>query len=553
MAKQILFGEDARIKIKKGIDQVANAVKVSLGPKGRNVVLDKGFGSPIITNDGVTIAKDIDLADKFENVGASLIKEVAEKTNDVAGDGTTTATVLAQAIIEEGLRNVAAGTDPVALKSGMQKAVAAAIEGLKQITKPVNDKKEIAQVATISSLDESVGQMIADVIEEVGKDGVVTVEESQTFGLSKEVVKGMRFDKGYVSHYMVTNPERMEAEFNDAYILITDQKISALHDILPLLEKVAQSGRKEIVIIADDIDGEALATFVVNKLRGTFNVLAVKAPGFGDRRKEMLNDIAILTGGQVISEEVGLKLEKTEIENLGQARKVVATKEFTTIVDGKGEAKEIASRIAKIKKEYEMTDSQFDKEKLQERLAKLSGGVGVIKVGAATETEMKEKKFKIEDALNATKAAIAEGIVPGGGAALVKISGALLDLIKEQKMDLSDEERIGVKIIQTSLIAPLRQIALNAGIKDISLILNDIKDLKDANSGYDFSVMAKVDMLKAGIVDPMKVTRTALENASSIATTLITMETVVTDIPEKNEHDHGMGGGMPGMGGMGMM
>jgi len=551
MSKQILFGEEARTKVKKGIDQVANAVKVSLGPKGRNVVLDKGYGSPVITNDGVTIAKEIDLQDKFENVGASLIKEVAEKTNDVAGDGTTTASVLAQALIEEGLRNVAAGTDPVSLKSGMQKGVAAAIEGLKKITKPVNDKKEIAQVATISSLDENVGQMIADIIEEVGKDGVVTVEESQTFGLQKEVVQGMRFDKGYVSPYMITNPERMEAEYNDPYILITDQKVSALHDILPLLEKVAQSGRKELVIIADEIEGEALATFVVNKLRGTFNVLGIKAPGFGERRKEMLNDIAALTGSQVVSEEIGLKLEKAEIEHLGSARKVVATKEYATIVDGKGEKKAIEARVAKLKKEFELTDSSFDKEKIQERLAKLSGGVGVIKVGAATETEMKEKKFKIEDALNATKAAIAEGIVPGGGAALAKIGHALYDLIKEMKIELTDEEKIGVKIIQTSLTAPLRQIAANAGIKDISLILNEIKDINDASSGYDFSTCAKVDMLKAGIVDPMKVTRTALENASSIATTLITMETVITDIPEKHEHEHG---GMPGMGGgMGMM
>jgi len=551
MSKQLLFGEEARVKIKKGIDQVANAVKVSLGPKGRNVVLDKGFGSPVITNDGVTIAKEIELEDKFENIGASLIKEVAEKTNDVAGDGTTTATVLAQAIIEEGLRNVAAGTDPLALKTGMQKAVAAAILGLKKITKPIKDKKEVAQVATISSLDEQVGNMIADIMEEVGKDGVVTVEESQTFGLQKETVQGMRFDKGYVSPYMITNTERMEAEYEEPQILITDQKISAIHDILPLLEKVAQGGKKELVIIADDIEGEALATFVVNKLRGTFNVLGIKAPGFGDRRKEMLNDIAVLTGSVVVSEEVGLKLEKADLEHLGTARKVIATKEYTTIVDGKGDKKDISARIAKIKKEVEMTDSSFDKEKLTERLAKLSGGVGVIKVGAATETEMKEKKFKIEDALNATKAAVAEGIVPGGGAALAKIAYALGEMLKESQTVLSEDEKIGVKIIQNSLTAPLRQIAANAGIKDISLILNDIKELSDANSGYDFATMQKVDMLKAGIVDPMKVTRTALENASSIATTLITMETAVTDIPEK--HEHGMPGGMPGMGGMGMM
>jgi len=549
MAKQLLFGEDARAKIKKGVDQVADAVKVSLGPKGRNVVLDKGYGSPVITNDGVTIAKEIELEDKFENIGASLIKEVAEKTNDVAGDGTTTATVLAQAIIGEGLKNVAAGTDPLSLKSGMQKAVAAAILGLKKITKPIIDKKEITQVATISSLDEQVGQMIADIIDEVGKDGVVTVEESQTFGLQKEVVQGMRFDKGYVSPYMITSPERMEAVFENPSILITDQRISALHDILPLLEKVAQSGKKDLVIIADEIEGEALATFVVNKLRGTFNVLGVKAPGFGDRRKEMLNDLAVLTGSQVITEEIGLKLEKADLEHLGSARKVVATKEYTTIIEGKGEQKAIAERVAKIKKELENTDSQFDKEKLQERLAKLAGGVGVIKVGAATETEMKEKKFKIEDALNATKAAIAEGIVPGGGAALAKIAQALAGLLKEQKVELSDEEKIGVKIIQSSLTAPLRQIAKNAGVRDISLILNEIKDINDVNSGYDFSAMKKVDMLSAGIVDPLKVTRTALENASSIANTLITMEAVVTDIPEK--HEHGMPGGMGG--GMGMM
>ncbi|MFA5022424.1 MAG: chaperonin GroEL [Patescibacteria group bacterium] len=551
MAKQLLFGENARLKIKRGIDQVANAVKVSLGPKGRNVVLDRGFGSPVITNDGVTIAKEIELEDKFENVGASLIKEVAEKTNDVAGDGTTTATVLAQAIIEEGLKNVAAGTDPVSLKSGMQKTVNAAIEGLKKITKPIKDKKEVAQVATISSLDPQVGEMIADIMEEVGKDGVVTVEESQTFGLQKEVVQGMRFDKGYISHYMVTNAERMEADFEEPYILITDQKVSAIHDILPLLEKIAQSGKKELVIIADEIDGEALATFVVNKLRGTFNVLGVKAPGFGDRRKEMLADIAALTGGTLISEDVGLKLEKADIEHLGQSRKVVATKEYTTIIDGKGDKKKIADRIAQIKKEYEMSDSDFDKEKLHERLAKLSGGVGVIKVGAATETEMKEKKFKIEDALNATKAAVEEGIVPGGGAALVKVANALNDLLKEQGIELTDDEKIGAKIIQQSLSAPLRQIAANAGIKDISLILNEIKDIKDANSGYDFNTGKKVDMLKSGIVDPMKVTRTALENANSIASTLITMETVITDLPQKeDEHNHG---GMPGMGGMGMM
>jgi chaperonin GroEL len=549
MAKQLLFNEQARAAVKRGIDKVADAVKVSLGPKGRNVILDKGYGSPVITNDGVSIAKEIELEDKFENIGASLIKEVAEKTNDVAGDGTTTATVLTQAMVEEGLKNVAAGTDAISLQSGIQKTVAVAIEGLKKITKPVVDKKEIAQVATISSLDEQVGQMIADIMEEVGKDGVVTVEEGQTFGLQKEVVQGMRFDKGYISPYMVTNSERMEAEFDEPYILITDQKVSSVQTILPILEKVVQTGRKELVIIADDIDGEALATFVVNKIRGTFNVLGVKAPGFGERRKEMLEDIAVLTGGQVISEEIGLKLETTEVDQLGQARKIVAVKDYTTIIDGKGEKQAITDRVARIKKEIDASDSEFDKEKLQERLAKLSGGVGVIKVGAATETEMKQKKFKIEDALNATKAAVAEGIVPGGGAALVKVANALNDLLKEYKVELSDDEKVGAKIVQQALTAPLRQIAANAGIRDISLILNDIKDISDATSGYDFSTMQKVDMIKTGIIDPMKVTRTALENSSSIASVMITMEAVVTDLPEENK-DHGHGG-MPG--GMGMM
>ncbi|OGY50517.1 MAG: chaperonin GroL [Candidatus Buchananbacteria bacterium RIFCSPHIGHO2_02_FULL_56_16] len=550
MAKQLLFNEQARAAIKRGVDQLANAVRVSLGPKGRNVILDRGFGSPVVTNDGVTIAKEIELEDKFENMGAQLIKEVSEKTNEVAGDGTTTATVLAQAIIEEGLKNVAAGTDPMGLRSGMQKAVRAAVEGLKKITKPIKDKKAVAQVATISSLDPQVGQMIADIMEEVGNDGVVTVEEGQTLGLEKEVVKGMRFDKGYISAYMVTNSERMEADFEDASILITDKKISSVQEILPLLEKVAQSGRKELVIIADEIEGEALATFVLNKLRGTFSVLGVKAPGFGDRRKEMLQDIAILTGGTVITEELGLKLENAALNQLGSARKIVATKEHTTIVDGKGDAKKISDRVAQLKKELEATDSEFDREKLSERLAKLSGGVGVIKVGAATETEMKEKKFKIEDALNATKAAVAEGIVPGGGAALVKVANALNELLKSSQVELTDDEKIGAKIIQQSLTAPLRQIALNAGVKDISLILNEIKDINDNGSGYDFNTMQKVNMLDAGIIDPLKVTRSALENAASMAGAVITMETLVTDIPEKKE---GHGHGMPGMGGMDMM
>ncbi|RJR31427.1 chaperonin GroEL [Candidatus Parcubacteria bacterium] len=548
MAKQILFNEKARAALKKGIDKVADAVKVSLGPKGRNVILDKGFGSPTVTNDGVTIAKDIELEDKFENTGAELIKEVAEKTNDVAGDGTTTATVLAQAMVEEGLKNVAAGTDPVSLRSGIEKAVKVAIKGLNQMKKEISGKTEVAQVATISSLDPQVGQMIADIMDEVGKDGVVTVEEGQTFGLQKEVVQGMRFDKGYVSPYMITNAERMESEFADSNILITDKKISSIQEILPLLEKLAQTGKKELVIIADEIEGEALATFVVNKLRGTFNVLGIKAPGFGDRRKEMLQDIAVLTGGQVISEEMGLKMENVKEDQLGSADKVIATKEYTTIIGGKGDRAKVSERVAQIKKEYELSDSDFDKEKLQERLAKLAGGVGVIKVGAATETEMKEKKYKIEDALNATKAAVAEGIVPGGGSALIKVADAFNDLIKKEKIDLSDDEKIGLKIVQQALSAPLRQIAANAGITDVSIIINDIKDIKDPHSGFDFLKMKKCDMMEAGIVDPLKVTRTALENASSIASMLITTESVVTDIPEKkDEHGHGMPGGYPGM------
>lgn len=546
MAKQILFDDKSRNALKRGVDKMADAVRVSLGPKGRNVVLDRGFGSPTITNDGVTIAKEIELEDKFENLGASLLKEVAEKTNDVAGDGTTTATVLAQAMIEEGLKNVAAGADPQALKRGIEIGVRIAVKGLEKIKKPVKGKKEIAQVATISSLDKEVGEMIADIMEEVGKDGVITVEEGQKFGLEKEIVKGMRFDKGYVSPYMITNPERMEAEIQDPYILITDRKISSVQEILPLLEKVAQTGKKDMVVIADEIEGEALATFVVNKLRGTFNVLAVKAPGFGDRRKEMLQDIAVLTGGQVISEDMGLKLENTEIDQLGQAHKVVATKEYTTIIEGRGSEEKISARVAQIKKEIEQATSDFDKEKLQERLAKLAGGVGVIKVGAATETEMKEKKFKIEDALNATRAAVEEGIVPGGGAALVKVANAFNDLIREESISLSDEEKVGVKIVQESLVAPLRQIALNAGIKDISLIVNDIKDINDPNTGYDFQSGKKCDMISSGIIDPMKVTRTALQNAASIASLIMTTEAVVTDIPKEEEKK-----GSPDLGGMG--
>ncbi|MFH0854524.1 MAG: chaperonin GroEL [bacterium] len=548
MAKQILFDEQARIALKKGVDQLANAVKVTLGPKGRNVVLDKGFGAPTITNDGVTIAKEIELEDKFQNIGAQLLQEVATKTNDVAGDGTTTATLLAQAIISEGLKNVAAGANPMVIRKGIDKAVRAVVDEIKnKISKPISGQEEIAQVAAISADDPEVGKIIAEAMEKVGKDGVITVEESQSFGLQKEIVEGMQFDKGYVSPYMITNAERMEAEYEEPYILITDKKISSLAEILPLLEKLANSGKKELVIIAEDVEGEALATFVVNKLRGSFNVLAIKAPGFGDRRKEMLNDIAVLTGGKMITEEVGLKLENTGIDMLGQARKVIATKDNTTIVEGKGEQKTINARIAQIRKELEASDSEFDKEKLQERLAKLAGGVAVIKVGAATEVEMKEKKHRIEDALAATKAAVEEGIVPGGGVALIRGINAL-DKVESS----SNEEKIGVNIVRRALEEPARQIALNAG-QDASVIAEQIKKGK-GNFGYNAAADKFEDLVQAGIIDPTKVTRSALQNAASVAAMLLTTEAVVTDIPEKKEnHGAGMGGGMPGMGGgMGM-
>ena len=542
MAKQIVFSEQTRQSLKKGVDILANTVRITLGPKGRNVVLDKGFGSPTITNDGVSIAKEIELEDKFQNMGAELIKEVAEKTNDIAGDGTTTAIVLAQAIIEEGLKNVTAGSDPLEIKKGIDKAVKATIQVLNKIKKPIKTKKEIAQVATISSEDKEVGNLIADVIEEIGKDGVVTVEESQTFGLSKEIVEGLQFDKGYISPYMITNTERMEAELKDPYILITDQKISAVNDILPLLEKLIQAGKKELVIIAEEVEGEALATLIVNKLRGTFNALAVKAPGFGDRRKEMLEDIAVVTGGKVISEEAGLKLENIEINMLGEADKVISTKETTTIVGGKGNKADIEKRIKQIKTQIETSDSEFDREKLQERLAKVSGGVAVIKVGAATETEMKYKKLKIEDAVNATRAAIEEGIVPGGGAALIKAAYEIDEILGA---GLSDEEMIGVKIIKKALEAPLRQIAENAGIKDISIILEDIRDKENTNIGYDFTKVdprnlkkGRVDMIEAGIVDPLKVTRSALENAASMASVFLTTEVAVTDLPEEKKENN---------------
>jgi len=541
MAKQLLFDEKARQAIKRGVDKLADAVKVTLGPKGRNVVLDRGFGSPTITKDGVTVAKEIELEDKFENVGAELVKEVASKTNDVAGDGTTTATVLAQALITEGLKNVTAGSNPLAIRRGIEKGSEAIIKELKEnISKPVSGQ-EIENVASISANDAEIGKTIAQAMQEVGENGVITVEESQSFGIETEVVKGMRFDKGFLSHYMVTNPERMEAEFEDAYILITDKKISSVQDLLPALEKVAQTGKKEMVIIADEVDGEALATLVVNKLRGTFSALAVKAPGFGDRRKEMLEDIAVLTGGKVISEDVGLKLENTTLEDLGQARKVVATKDHTTIVDGKGDETAVKARSEAIKKSLENTESEFDREKLQERLAKLSGGVGVIKVGAATETEMKEKKHRIEDAVAATKAAIEEGIVPGGGVAIIRASRVL------DTVEASDEEKIGIKILKRALEEPMRQIAENAG-QDGAVIIETVRN-SEGSHGYNAATGKFEDLVAAGIVDPTKVTRSALQNAASIAGMILTTEAAVTDIPEKKEDMPHMPGGMDmGMG-----
>ncbi|MFA6421790.1 MAG: chaperonin GroEL [Candidatus Buchananbacteria bacterium] len=545
MAKQILFNEEARVKLKAGVDKLANAVKVTLGPKGRNVVLDKGYGAPQIVNDGVTIAKEIELEDKFENLGAELIKEVASKTNDVAGDGTTTATVLAQAMVADGLRNVTAGANPIIIQHGMNKGVAAMVEELKNISKPISSKEEKQQVASISANDESIGEIIAQALEEVGNDGVITVEEGQSFGIDKEIVKGMQFDKGYVSHYMITNTERMEAEYADVPLLITDKKISSLQSILPLLEKLAQSGRKDLVIIAEDVDGEALATFVVNKIRGTFNVLAVKAPGFGDRRKEMLQDIAIVTGGKVITEELGLKLENAEVTDLGTAGKVIATKENTTIVDGKGDKSEIDKRISQINKELELSDSDFDKEKLRERLAKLAGGVAVIKVGAATETEMKEKKLRIEDALAATKAAIEEGIVVGGGVALIRASKAL------NNVEVSGDEKVGIEILKIAIEEPLKQIAQNAGYNG-AVVVEEVKKLS-GNEGFNALTGEYQDLVVKGVVDPTKVTRSALQNAASAASMILTTECAVTDLPTKDEgHDHGagMGGYGGGMGGM---
>jgi chaperonin GroEL len=532
MAKAILFDEQARRKILKGVNKIANAVKITLGPKGRAVVLDKGYGAPVITRDGVSIAKEIELEDKFENLGAELIKEVASKTNDVAGDGTTTAALLAQVLINEGLKNVSAGVDPVSMQKGMEKAINLVLEELKKISKPVSGKEDYAHVATISARDPEIGNLIAEVIEKVGKDGVVTVEEGQTIGITYELAEGMQFDRGYISPYMITNPERMEAVLEDPLILITDKKLSSIHDLVPLLEKIVQSGRRPLFIIAEDVEGEALATLVVNKLKGILLSVAVKAPGFGERRKEILQDIAILTGGQLISEELGLKLENTDIHQLGEARKVIVTKDNTTIVGGKGKKEEIEKRIAQIRKQLETTTSEYEREKLQERLAKLVGGVAVIKVGAPTEVQQKELQHRVEDAVHATKAAIEEGIVPGGGVALIRCLPALEKLIEElSKQNIA--EYIGATIVKKAVEAPLRQIAYNAGL-DPSVVVEKVKEGKD-DFGFNAATLQYENLFKSGIIDPTKVTRTALQNAGSVASLLLINHAVVAELPEKKK------------------
>jgi chaperonin GroEL len=535
MAKMIAFDEEARRGLERGMNQLADAVKVTLGPKGRNVVLEKKWGAPTITNDGVSIAKEIELEDPYEKIGAELVKEVAKKTDDVAGDGTTTATVLAQALVREGLRNVAAGANPMALKRGIEAAVASVSEGLSQIAKDVETKEQIASTASISAGDSTVGEIIAEAMDKVGKEGVITVEESNTFGLELELTEGMRFDKGYISAYFMTDAERMEAVFDDPYILIANSKISAVKDLLPVLEKVMQGG-KPLVIIAEDVEGEALATLVVNKVRGTFKSVAVKAPGFGDRRKAMLEDIAILTGGAVVSEEVGLKLENADLSLLGQARKVVITKDETTIVDGAGNAEQIQGRVNQIRAEIEKSDSDYDREKLQERLAKLAGGVAVIKVGAATEVELKERKHRIEDAVRNAKAAVEEGIVPGGGVALVQAGKTAFD-----KLDLVGDEATGAQIVRIALDAPLRQIAVNAGLEG-GVVVEKVRNL-EAGHGLNAANGEYVDLLAAGIIDPAKVTRSALQNAASIAALFLTTEVVVADKPEKTPAPAGAPGG----------
>ena len=541
MAKEIKFNEEARKGMEAGINKLSNTVKVALGPKGRNVVLDKKFGSPLITNDGVTIAREIELEDPYENMGAQLVKEVATKTNDVAGDGTTTATLLAQAIIREGLKNVAAGANPMIIQKGIKKAVDKAVEGIKEFSKPVETKESIAQVASISAADEEVGKLISDAMEKVGKDGVITVEESRSMGTTLEVVEGMQFDRGYVSPYMVTNTEKMEAELEDPYILITDKKITNIQEVLPVLEQIVQQG-KPLLIIADDVEGEAMATLVVNKLRGTFNCVAVKAPAFGDRRKDMLQDIAILTGGTVISEDLGYELKETSIEMLGKARRVTVGKELTVIVNGAGEQSAIEERVALIRNQIEISDSEYDRDKLQERLAKLAGGVAVIQVGAATETELKERKLRIEDALAATRAAVEEGIVPGGGTVLLNV----IPKVKALLEGTNGDERTGVNIIVKALEEPVRQIAINAGLEGSVIVEN----VKNAEVGIGFDALSEkyVNMLENGIVDPTKVTRSALQNASSVASMVLTTEAAVADVT-KDEPMGQMPGGMnPGMG-----
>ena len=546
MAKVLKFDDAARRSLEAGVDKLANAVKVTLGPKGRNVVIEKKFGAPTITNDGVSIAREIELEDPFENMGAQLVKEVATKTNDVAGDGTTTATVLAQALIKEGLRNVAAGASPTGLKKGIEKAVKAAVEAIAAQAKDVEGKEEIAQVASISAADTAIGDALADAIDKVGKDGTVTVEESNTFGLELELTEGMQFDKGYLSPYFVTDAERQEAVLEDALIIFVNSKISSVGDLVPVLEKVMQTG-KPLLIIAEDIEGEALATLVVNKIRGTFNSVAVKAPGFGERRKSMLQDMAVLTGGQVISEEVGLKLDNATLDLLGTARRIVVTKDATTIVDGGGEASEVAGRVSQIKAEIDNTDSDWDREKLQERLAKLAGGVAVLKVGAATEVELKEKKHRIEDALSATRAAIDEGIVAGGGTALVRSRSAVLALIET----LEGDEATGARIVAHSLEAPLRHIAQNAGLEGAVMV----KEVENATGsmGLNAATGEIVDMVKAGVIDPAKVTRSALQNAASIAALLLTTEALVADKPDEGGDAAAAAAAMAGMGGMGGM
>jgi len=537
MAKQIIFKEDARKILKQGLDKVANAVKVTMGPKGRNVVLGSGFGTPTITNDGVSIAKEIELENVLENIGAEVVKEVASKTNDMAGDGTTASVVLTQAIATEGLKNVAAGANPLALRKGIIKGKDAIVLALKEMSKTISAREEISQVATISAQDKEMGDLIAEVMGEVGKDGVITVEESKTFGLSKEIVKGLQFDRGYISPYMVSSQEKMEAILEDPYILVTDKKISSLQEMLPVLEKIIKTGKKELVIIADDVEGDALTTLIVNRLRGIFTALAIKSPGFGDRKKEMLEDIACVTGAEVISEEKGMKLENTELESLGHARRVIAAKENTTIVEGKGAKADIETRITQIRQELEGATSSFDKEKLQERLAKLAGGVGVLKVGAATEVEQKAKQHKLEDALHATRAAVEEGIVPGGGVALLRALTSLDGVIAD------GDEKTGIAILKRALEEPIRQIANNAGI-DGAVVVQKVKE-GTGDFGFNAQTMVYEDLIKAGVVDPTKVIRTALENAVSAASMLLTTEAVVADLPKKDEK--GASGGMPPM------